>query len=147
VVRDGSFGRLVAGVATPLALVLVELVANAAEHGLRDRGGNLAIVVRREGAGPRESLVVTVSDDGPGPPPGFDIARDTGGLGLQIVRTLVEGELGGELTLLPRDDSPVPGDDSPLLPHGGGARIQLRVPLPEQFHDHEGSAGSLNTDT
>jgi two-component sensor histidine kinase len=131
VVRDGTFGRLVPEVATPLALVLVELVANAAEHGLRDHGGKVAIVVRREGTGVDEALVVTVSDDGPGPAPGFDLARDTGGLGLQIVRTLVEGELGGEMALLPGSDSALlPGSGSALLPGSGGARIRVRLPLP-----------------
>jgi two-component sensor histidine kinase len=122
VVRDGTFGRLVPEVATPLALVLVELVQNAAEHGLRDRGGKVQIVVRREGAGLSEALVVTVSDDGPGPAPGFDLATETGGLGLQIVRTLVEGELGGEMTLLAGGES--------ALPAAGGAQIRLRLPLP-----------------
>jgi two-component sensor histidine kinase len=121
VVRDGTFGRLVPEVATPLALVLVELVQNAAEHGLRDRGGKVAIVVRREDSGVGEVLVVTVSDDGPGPAPDFDLTTDTGGLGLQIVRTLIEGELGGEMTLLP---------PATTVPRGeGGARIRVRLPL------------------
>jgi two-component sensor histidine kinase len=124
VVRSGTFGRLVPEVATPLALVLVELVQNAAEHGLGDRGGTVTIVVRREDpdAGVGEALVVTVSDDGPGPAPGFDLTTDTGGLGLQIVRTLVEGELGGEMTLL------LPATTLPSIE--GGAQIRLRLPLP-----------------
>jgi two-component system, sensor histidine kinase PdtaS len=117
VVRDGTFGRLVPELATPLALVLVELVQNAAEHGLDDQGGTVQVAVRREGAGGGEVLVVTVSDDGPGAAPDFDLATSTGGLGLQIVRTLVEGELRGEMTLLRRGE-----------PAGGGAQIQLRVP-------------------
>jgi two-component system, sensor histidine kinase PdtaS len=132
VVRDGTFGRLVPELATPLALVLVELVQNAAEHGLRGRGGTVEVAVRRERAGAGEVLVVTVSDNGPGPAPGLDLATSTGGLGLQIVRTLVEGELRGEMTLLARGE-----------PADGGAQIQLRVPLPAlppvPFHDHEGS--------
>jgi two-component sensor histidine kinase len=136
VVRDGTFGRLIPEVATPLALVLVELVQNAAEHGLGDRGGKVRVVVRREGVAPAEALLVTVSDDGPGAP-GFDLADDAGGLGLQIVRTLVESELAGELRLLP----------------GGaaGAQIQVRLPLPappegpdldEPDFDGPGSDGS-----
>jgi two-component sensor histidine kinase len=127
IVRAGSFGRLVPEVATPLALVLVELVQNAAEHGLGEAGGTVRVDVRREGAVPSERLVVTVSDDGPGQAAGFDLATDTGGLGLQIVRALVETELGGEMT---------------LLSGGGGARIRVRLPLPAPpFHDHEGSGG------
>jgi two-component sensor histidine kinase len=115
VVRDGTFGRLIPEVATPLALVLVELLQNAAEHGLGDRGGRVRVAVRREGALPDETLLVTVTDDGPGAPE-FDLAADNGGLGLQIVRTLVESELAGELSLLPGD--------------GAGAQIRVRLPLP-----------------
>jgi two-component system, sensor histidine kinase PdtaS len=44
---------------------------------------------------------VTVSDSGAGLPVGFDLENTTS-LGLQIVRTLVEGELGGRLTLADR---------------------------------------------
>jgi two-component system, sensor histidine kinase PdtaS len=119
VVRDGTFGRLVPEVATPLALVLVELVQNAAEHGLGDGGGTVRVDVhrgvRRNGSAPSEELVVTVSDDGPVPAPGFDLAAESSGLGLQIVRTLVETELGGEMD---------------LVPGTGGARIRVRLPLP-----------------
>ena len=138
VVRHGTFGRLVPEVATPLALVLVELVQNAAEHGLADRGGTVYVdvgrVVSREGVG--ETLVVTVFDDGPGPAPGFDLSTDTGGLGLQIVRTLVESELGGEMALL-RSGNAWSGEAA-MNQDGGavrGARIQVRLP----FRDHEGS--------
>jgi two-component sensor histidine kinase len=48
-----------------------------------------------------EQLTVTVSDSGAGLPPGFDLENTTS-LGLQIVRTLVEGELGGRLILTDR---------------------------------------------
>ena len=49
-----------------------------------------------------ELLTVTVTDSGAGLPPGFDLENTTS-LGLQIVRTLVEGELGGRISLRPRD--------------------------------------------
>ena len=45
-------------------------------------------------------LLVTVQDDGVGLPEGFDPHR-SGNLGLQIVRTLVEGELGGTFDMVP----------------------------------------------
>ena len=61
-------------------------------------------------------LRVDVSDDGAGVPRGFDVER-SGLLGLQIVRTLVGGELSGELTVVPRP--------------GGGTRATIDVPLPE----------------
>jgi hypothetical protein len=44
--REGSFGLLGPEVATPLALVLVEMVQNAVEHGLGAAGGPVLVRVR-----------------------------------------------------------------------------------------------------
>jgi len=96
VVRHGRFGPLPAEIATPLSLVLVELLQNGAEHGVGPDGGQVAIAVTRD----PQSLSLTVADDGPGLPAGFDATRPAG-LGLQIVRTLVTSELGGTLGLGP----------------------------------------------
>ena len=88
--------------ATPLALVLVELVQNAVEHGLDGRDGEVTVEVQvAAGPGPGDRLTVAVADDGAGLPADFDPV-DGGGLGLQIVRTLVEGELGGDAAGGPR---------------------------------------------
>jgi two-component sensor histidine kinase len=108
--RQGSFGVLTGEVATSLAMVLTELLQNAVEHGLRGREGTVTLRARRQG----DELWVDVDDTGPGFPPGFDAADGT--LGLSIVRTLVEGELYGELTHGATPD--------------GGARMSLRIPLP-----------------
>jgi two-component sensor histidine kinase len=108
--RAGSFGVLPAGMATPLAMVLTELLQNALQHGLAGRQGRLEVSVRRR----RERLLVTVSDDGRGLPTGFDLDSSTS-LGLQIVRTLIVGELGGTLDVRPRG--------------GGGAEVVLDVPF------------------
>jgi hypothetical protein len=101
----GQFGMLPATVATPLALVLTELLQNALQHGFgpahRTPGvdaGIIEVVAQRA----PELLTVTVTDSGAGLPPGFDL-ENTSSLGLQIVRTLVEGELGGRISLRPRD--------------------------------------------
>ena len=100
----GSFGQLSAAVATPLAMVLTELLQNALQHGFshpqagRDMDHSLLeVVVVRE----PERLTVTVADSGVGLPEGFDLESATS-LGLQIVRTLVVGELGGRLRITPR---------------------------------------------
>ena len=100
----GSFGQLSAAVATPLAMVLTELLQNALQHGFShlqaDREMDhslLEVVVVRE----PERLTVTVADSGVGLPEGFDLESATS-LGLQIVRTLVVGELGGRLRITPR---------------------------------------------
>jgi two-component system, sensor histidine kinase PdtaS len=97
--RRGSFEVLPAEVATPLAMVVTELLQNAVEHGYTglDRPGLVELVVDRTEAG----LCVRVEDDGRGLPAGFDPAASDR-LGLQIVRTLVDAELGGRLSLGPR---------------------------------------------
>jgi two-component sensor histidine kinase len=109
--RHGHFGTLPAPVATPLAMALTELLQNAVEHGTGTGEGRIEVRVARDGAG----LTVDVDDDGVGLPEGFDLAGSPR-LGLQIVRTLVEGERGGRLSL-------------DRLP-GGGTRARVRLPLP-----------------
>jgi two-component sensor histidine kinase len=96
---------LPAAVATPLAMVLTELLQNAFEHGF---GGPAYKATSVEGgvievraARAPERLTVTVSDSGAGLPTGFDLESATS-LGLQIVRTLVVAELGGQLSITPR---------------------------------------------
>lgn len=86
---EGAFGSLPSEYATPLALALTELVTNAVEHGLEGREGEVVIDVDR---GP-DGLKVLVRDTGVG----FEVGRIGQGLGTQIVRTLVEGELGGTI--------------------------------------------------
>ncbi|CAB4612800.1 unannotated protein [freshwater metagenome] len=92
--RTGQFGSLEPRIATPLALVITELIHNALEHGLAHEGLALGIHVSSTAS----ELSVTISDDGVGFPEGFDIATSPN-LGLQIVRTLTENELRGNLSL------------------------------------------------
>jgi len=81
--------------ATALALVMNELIANALEHAFGNgQLGQLSISLSQEDA----LISVTITDNGPGLPAGFDLS-DLRGLGLQIVRTLVEKDLGGTLHL------------------------------------------------
>jgi two-component sensor histidine kinase len=99
--RVGEFGVLPSEQATTLAMVLTELLQNAVEHGYgspADGGGTGVVTVRVGRHG--EVLEVTVDDDGRGLPEGFDLDSTTS-LGLSIVRTLVESELGGELAITP----------------------------------------------
>jgi two-component sensor histidine kinase len=92
--RIGQLGSLESRIATPLSLVVTELIHNALEHGLYESGTRLTIELQRYS---NEGLI-TISDDGVGLPEGFDIATSSN-LGLQIVRTLTENELKGELKL------------------------------------------------
>jgi two-component sensor histidine kinase len=118
--REGSFGDLSSDVATALAMVLTELLQNAVEHGWPDGGaGTVTVRVRRPAAhgavGRRttgDALQVDVVDDGRGVPEGLETeggTESTGSLGLSIVRTLVESELGGSFRI-----EPVPGGDGTL---------------------------------
>ena len=100
VMRSGSFGVLTAEVATPLAMVLTELVQNAVEHAFPTGAGRIVVEVARS---PRE-LVVAVVDDGRGLPTGFDLSTSTR-LGLQIVRALVAEQLQGTLAIGPGERS------------------------------------------
>ncbi|MBW4716272.1 sensor histidine kinase [Saccharothrix obliqua] len=109
--REGRFGVVPAELATPLVMVLTELVQNAFEHAY-PAGEQGEVVVRAERSA--KWLDVVISDDGRGLPPGFSLER-TERLGLQIVRTLVESELRGSLSLRRR-------------PRGGTEAV-LRVPL------------------
>jgi two-component system, sensor histidine kinase PdtaS len=90
IVRRGTFGTVGADRATALSMALVELLANAVEHGDGE-------VVLDTGAGTPGRWVV-VSDAGPGFPPGFVLAESPR-LGLRIVETLVHEELRGRLCL------------------------------------------------
>ncbi len=86
---QGEAGELPAEVATPLALVLSELLQNTVEHAFvgRDRG---SVDVRFDRGS--TLLRVTVADDGVGMP---ETIQSSTSLGLHIVRTLVESELSG----------------------------------------------------
>ena len=107
--RVGEIGSLESRVATPLSLVVTELIHNALEHGLAKSGTHLKIELQRYS---NEGLV-TISDDGVGLPDGFDLLTSSN-LGLQIVRTLTENELMGELKLDSTDQ---------------GTQAKLRFPL------------------
>ena len=81
--RTGEIGSLESRVATPLSLVVTELIHNALEHGLYESGTRLRIELQRYS----NEALVTISDDGIGLPDGFDLLTSAN-LGLQIVRTL-----------------------------------------------------------
>ena len=95
IVVSGDPGTVPADVATPMAVVLTELLQNVIDHaypsGARE-GAEVRVDI--EIAGTR--LHVTVTDNGVGTRPGFSIDDGTG-LGLSIVRTLVTTELAGTI--------------------------------------------------
>jgi len=106
----GSVGILPSEYATPLALVLTELVTNAVEHGLKGKdNGKVGIEsIRRD-----EILQISVTDNGGGLTDG----KVGDGLGTQIVRTLVDGELGGSIE----------------WHHQASGGTEVRIDIPLQF--------------
>jgi two-component system, sensor histidine kinase PdtaS len=109
--REGTFGVLPAEIATPLVMVLNELLQNALEHAFAPgTAGEVVLSAHRF----RRQLHVTVADTGRGLPDGFALDASER-LGLQIVRTLATGELRGSIELRSRAE--------------GGTEAVLVVPL------------------
>ena len=113
---DGDGGVLPADVATPLGVVLTELLTNAAEHAFppewsQPEGPHVQVSLHNTG----DTLVVRVRDNGVGWPPGFDIASSKS-LGLSIARSLVVSQLLGTLT----------------TSNDHGAISELRIPIRER---------------
>jgi len=105
---SGTFGELPSEYATPLALALTELVTNSVEHGLAGRtDGEVVITATRTD----DRLTVVVRDNGAGLAEG----KVGSGLGTQIVRTLIQGELSGSI------------DWHTLT--GSGTEVTIEVPL------------------
>ncbi len=84
--------------ASSLAVVVNELVQNAIEHGFPpgSDGGTVTVELVYSAT----ELNIRVHDDGVGLPDAFELEEQTG-LGLTIINTLVEGELGGALSIRP----------------------------------------------
>ncbi|NMN01529.1 signal transduction histidine kinase [Bifidobacterium sp. DSM 109963] len=111
----GKFGMMPAQDATPLSLVLTELITNSIEHGFEGRGdGHITISAGRSGS----SLNVVVEDDGAGldAEENGGMARSSGsGLGTQIINTFVTNDFGGRVRWEPRRE--------------GGTRVVLDMTL------------------
>lgn len=111
----GSAKDLDAGIATPLALVLAELLQNSIEHAFPGTGtgessesGLVEVFLDQK----EEVLEMTVTDNGAGFAKDFNM-EETSSLGLLIVRDIVVSQLGGTMDI---------GNEN-------GARITLVVPL------------------
>ena len=81
--------------ATSVALVINELIQNSIEHGFAGRNsGRIGIDM----AVMPDAYTLTIYDNGAGLPDNF-ANRSSASLGLQIVRTLIETDLGGQFEL------------------------------------------------
>ena len=84
--------------AIPIALVLTELVTNAAKYAYPDQATGRILV--RLARGDAACLELSVADDGVGLPAGFDAATSRG-LGMRIARALAQ-QVGAELRVRTR---------------------------------------------
>ena len=120
---EGQF-LLPAQQATSCALIVNELIQNAVEHGFehKDQGTIVVRLLQTD-----DSMAIEIEDTGEGLPEDFDPAK--GGLGLQIIRTLVRDDLKGQFTL--EDD--------------GGVRAVVSFPRwrPPRNHVSETRGGKL----
>ena len=117
---SGDTGLLPSEVTTTLAVVVTELLQNALDHGFKSTSGKLedgkvdVLLSKNE-----ESVMVEVSDNGVGLPEGFDIENNVG-LGLTIVKTFIQQELEGSLTVVSNEGS-------------NGVRFQICLPSEKIF--------------
>jgi two-component system, sensor histidine kinase PdtaS len=126
-VVQGDGGRLPAIIATPLSVVLTELLQNAVDHAFEKRAGIVVVSMVNTGS----HLTITVVDDGDGLPDDFSLENATG-LGLSIVRTLVTTELGGTLSM--RTANPADLAAAGLSDDAGpGTVVELRVPTTSEM--------------
>jgi two-component system, LytTR family, sensor kinase len=99
------------------SLVLQPMIENSIKHGFSRRidASRIDIAIRRDG----DALVVTVEDDGPGVPPGWDLATHCG---------------RGLKNVIERLDKLYPGDWAFTLRNQaqGGAIARLRIPWQDQ---------------
>ncbi|MFN8015276.1 MAG: histidine kinase N-terminal domain-containing protein [Acidimicrobiia bacterium] len=114
----GDAGMLPGDIATPLAIILNELMQNAVDHAFKAdsdgiRQGTVMLNLDRGDHG----LNVTVKDDGKGLPEGFDL-DDSQGLGTSIMKTLITSELGGTIKMKNSES--------------GGTVVLINIPLTMQ---------------
>jgi two-component system, sensor histidine kinase PdtaS len=125
----GDGGRIPANTATPLSVVLTELLQNAVDHGFPEGSGGGEVQV---GLSQRDrNLTIRVVDNGRGVDPSFDL-DNAKGLGLSIVRTLVTTELNGTIDIRPATGADLAGAGlGNGADHEHGTVIELRVPTAE----------------
>jgi two-component sensor histidine kinase len=110
-----SIVRVDADRAIPIALIANELITNAAKHASPEGSGRVAV---RLSEMTDATLLLSVSDNGPGLPAGFDMAESKG-LGMRVVMALTK-QLGGNIT---------------HRSSGDGTDFILSVPISDPRHD------------
>ena len=122
----GDGGRLPATIATPLSVVILELLQNAVDHGFPEgsAGGAVVVVLSRD----EDELHIQVVNNGITLSPDFDFAKATG-LGLSIVRTLVTTELAGTIEMRQATQADGVSSGVSMTKNGQGTVVELRLPV------------------
>jgi len=95
IVIEGAKVDIPATLAIPLGFIVNELITNSAKYAVGH------VTVRIDATSPTDRSL-SVMDDGPGLPAGFQPA-DSKGLGMKIILSLV-AQIGGELSIRPGDN-------------------------------------------
>ena len=122
----GDGGRLPATIATPLSVVILELLQNAVDHGFPEgsAGGAVMVVLSHD----EDELQIQVVNNGITLSPDFDFAKATG-LGLSIVRTLVTTELAGTIEMRQATQADGVSSGVAMTKDGQGTVVELRLPV------------------
>jgi two-component sensor histidine kinase len=83
---EGTTGIIPRSQIVPIGLLVNELVTNAVKHGT----GRIDVMFTGADA---DNFLLTIADEGPGLPPGFDIAEGRG-LGMKVIASLVSALKG-----------------------------------------------------
>ena len=92
---EGAKVEIPSSLASPLGLIATELITNSVKHA----NGNITVRIEKTAL---DAYSMSVLDDGPGLPAGFEPARSKG-LGMKLILRFVE-QIGGDLQIIPRDD-------------------------------------------
>ena len=83
--------------AVPVGLIINELLSNTLKHAFAGRDeGNIGVRLTESESG---RINLTVSDDGVGLPPGFNI-DELNTLGLRLIKILAEDQLQGNIAVI-----------------------------------------------
>jgi two-component system, sensor histidine kinase PdtaS len=95
IVVEGTKVEIPSSLASPLGLIATELITNSVKHA----NGNITVRIEKTAL---DTFSLSVLDDGPGLPAGFDVAKSKG-LGMKLIVRFVK-QIGGDLQIIPCDD-------------------------------------------
>jgi two-component sensor histidine kinase len=95
IVVEGTKVEIPSSLASPLGLIATELITNSVKHA----NGNITVRIEKTAL---DTCSLSVLDDGPGLPAGFEAAKSKG-LGMRLILWFVM-QIGGDLQIIPRDD-------------------------------------------